>query len=154
MAFCCCCTRVGNTARCQCFSARISIGPHWTVNLIAWALILGITAAFNAFCGIKLHFGVVIGNMCTCLALVYTFGATTFTDPGWLPRQTPEQLERQKAEVESGAPSAIFQADGNAADPGPMLAYTACSRCNVLRQAGTQHCYDCGLCCRDLDHRA
>ena len=154
MVCCCCCDRVGNTARC--LGGRCNVGPHWACNLAAWALILGITACFNVFCGIRLHYGVVIVNCLSGLVLVASFALTSFTDPGYLPRQTPAQLERQKAELES-APASFQHMDAAtgvlSADPAPMLQYTACARCNVMRGRGTQHCYDCGLCVQELDHR-
>jgi hypothetical protein len=152
LAPCICCTRVGNTA--QCCRGRCQFGPHWTCNFAAWGLILGITGAFNALCAARLHWGVVAANLLSCLCLSVSFGLTSFSDPGYLPRQTPAQLERQKAELEGapflhqeGGPSGVVSAD-----PGPMLQYTACSRCHVMRGSGTQHCYDCGLCVRELDH--
>ena len=154
MACCCCCERVGNTARC--LGGRCNIGPHWACNLVTWALVLGITVCFNVFCGIRLHYGVVIANCLSALVLVAALFLTSFTDPGYLPRQTPAQLERQKAELES-APASFQHMDAAtgvlSADPAPMLQYTACARCNVMRGRGTQHCYDCGLCVQELDHR-
>ena len=154
MRLCCCCTRVANTARC--FGGRCTVGPHWGCNLAAWAMILGITAAFNIYCAARLHYGVVIGNVLTCACLVAAFGMTTLMDPGYVTPQTPAQLERQKA-AEAEAPASSFQHTDGAtgvvmADPAPMLQYTACPVCNVLRSQGTQHCYDCGLCVLELDH--
>jgi hypothetical protein len=143
------CMRVGNTARC----GRCNIGPHWMCNAGAWAMILGITAAFNAFCGARLHYGVVVCNVASCLALAAAFGLTSFSDPGYLPRQTPAQLERQKAELAEGGTLPRVPLDGASVLMGdPMLEYTACSICHVMRGRGTQHCYDCGLCVRELDH--
>ena len=152
VGLCCCGERVGNTLRCC--RGRVSIGPHYACNAVAWALILGITAAFNALVAVRLHWGVVVGDVISCAALCVAFALTSFTDPGFLPRQTPEQLEEQKAALER-APGAFQHDSGGgalSADPGPMLAYTPCTRCNVLRGRGTQHCYDCGLCVRELDH--
>ena len=149
------CTRVGNTARCSAGRGSCGCGPHWMCNAAAWALILGITAAFNAFCGIRLHPGVVAANLLSCLALAAAFALTSFSDPGYLPRQTPAQLERQKAELAAGATlprGAPLDGATGVLMGDPMLEYTACSQCHVLRGRGTQHCYDCGLCVRELDH--
>jgi hypothetical protein len=193
---CCgCAERHANTLRWRCCRRRCNVGPHWAFNLFAWALILGLTLAFLVFVGSRLHWGVVVADVCTCLALAGAFGATTLFDAGFLDRQTPAQLAAQKAGIleaaakaragggagsSTGASSAAEIAavdvrgeDGSGGGGGggsgggggvlqlradvvgaqdPLLAYTTCSICNVLRERGTTHCSDCGLCVRELDH--
>jgi len=142
-----CFERHGNVTRCC--NKRLSWGPHWPCNLFAWLLILGISIVFMVICGIRLHWGVVVLDSLTCLACAVAFAVTTCKDPGYLERSTPEELELRKlelerrTEVESGF-------SGQPADA--MLNFTPCNKCFVMRERGTQHCYDCGLCVVDLDH--
>jgi len=179
---CCCAERHANTLRWRCGRGlRCNVGPHWAFNLLAWALILGLTLAFLVLVGSKMHWGVVVADVCTCVALAAAFGATTLLDAGFLERQTPAQLAAQKAAILEaaarrgvGGGGAVVAAVGSSAEfaavdmegapPGgggapavvgaqdPLLAFTTCSTCNVLRERGTVHCRDCGLCVRDLDH--
>ena len=188
----CCCTRHANTLRWRACGTRCNIGPHWPCNLFAWALIVGITLAFLALVAVKLHWGLIVADCATCLALIAAFGATSFRDAGYLDRQTPAQLAAQKAAlvedaarggggggaVSAVAPASAVSTTAAARSSGevvdvedaageiaegrrvvgvvgahnPLLAVTACSICNVLRERGTTHCQDCGLCVRELDH--
>ena len=199
---CCgCAERHGNTLRWRCCGRKCNIGPHWAFNAFAWCLILGLTLAFLVLVGSKLHWGVVVADVGTCLALAAAFGATTLMDAGFLDRQTPAQLAAQKAGIleaaarggsglsqasstevatvevrgEEGGGSGGGGSGGGGSGGGsgggggglqlradaptphvgaqdPLLAFTTCSICNVLRERGTTHCPDCGLCVRELDH--
>ena len=189
---CCCCTRHANTLRWRCCGRRCNIGPHWPCNAFAWLLIVAITLAFLLLVAVKLHWGVVVADVCTCLALFAAFGATSFLDPGYLERQTAAQLAAQMAGRQEDAAArlgaslvlsdavepagtgaavdAAVRAGGSGSGGGggagppwppraslpgahnPLLAVTTCSICNVLRERGTTHCQDCGLCVKDLDH--
>ena len=134
---------------CACGGNRLNIGPHWPCNLFAWFLILGITLTFMIVCGIKLHWGVVLLDALSCLACTSAFAATALKDSGYVERSTPEELERRKQELERRT-ELETGISGQVADP--MLNFTPCSKCFVMRERGTQHCYDCGLCVEQLDH--
>jgi len=141
----------GNTLRCC--RRKLNVGPHYFCNLIAWVLILGVTLAFQVLCGYRLHWSVVLITSISGLALVVAFALTTLLDPGYLERGTPEQLEKRKQELErtSALEAAAHTLGSNIIDP--MLNFTPCTKCHVMREErGTQHCYDCDLCCRELDH--
>ncbi len=67
----------------------------------------------------------------TCLSI------TAFSNPGIVPKQTLDQLSVQKQALRS---------------VNKLEEHTECQMCNVMRPAGTQHCFECGVCVLELDH--
>ena len=162
-----CGERVGNTV--TVYTSRASpsfpftcvIGPDWPCNTASWALIFGISLAFLVLIAPRLHVAVLAANATTLAVLAAAFAVTSLSDPGYLPRQTPEQLAADRAALGAAPPPAAADAavvsgmpgaGGAAVDAAAAAGFTACSVCHVLRARGTMHCYDCARCVRDLDH--
>jgi hypothetical protein len=94
------------------------------------------------------------------------FLVTTLSDPGYLPRQSAEALAAQRAAAEESGLDADALTTGGiakmmlggggggggAAGGGDSAGFTTCSVCNVARERGTAHCYDCARCVLELDH--
>ena len=138
------------------------IGPDYGCNAAAWFLILAISLAFLSLVALKLHVGVLIGNAATLAILLCSFAVTSLSDPGYMPRQTAEQLAAdrielaEKAHVSSSGIISVMppRAAGSSdvVDVAAANGFTACGTCHVLRERGTLHCYDCARCVRELDH--
>ena len=59
------------------------------------------------------------------------------SDPGIVRKQTEAQLEAQRAALIEDA---------------RIDTVTVCQFCNIFREQGTSHCYDCNACVLELDH--
>lgn len=105
----------GATSRRRRFPHVCVVGPDWPCNLISWTLIFGATLAFLVLVGPQLHWAVFAADCCTGAALVWALAVTAFSDAGYLPRQTPEQLEAQKFALTGGRDGSAGGAGGGGA---------------------------------------
>jgi len=66
--------------------SRIFIPSQVGCSFFTSILVIGITALFVVVIAINLHYGVIIGSGVIMLYTLWTLFKTTFTDPGFLPR--------------------------------------------------------------------
>lgn len=66
--------------------AGIFIPSQVCCSLFTGILVMGVTGVFVVETAIKLHYGVVIGSGVIMLYTLWTLNRTTFTEPGFLPR--------------------------------------------------------------------
>eukprot|EP01138_Halocafeteria_seosinensis_P001048 gb/GECG01001072.1/.p1 GENE.gb/GECG01001072.1/~~gb/GECG01001072.1/.p1 ORF type:complete len:284 (+),score=18.59 gb/GECG01001072.1/:1-852(+) len=150
-ALCTCCgicgKMQGNTLRCwggektRYFPFTCMIGPHWPLNLCVWGILLIPGAIYFVFVasdidgttGIAIF---VVSALLIASALV-ALACTSFSDPGYLPRLTPEEAEQQRELL---------------VESNELNKRALCRECNQFRTAETHHCYDCNRCCEELDH--
>ena len=121
------------------FPHHCALGPDWPCTVVTLSLIAVPGLGWCIWIGPGLHWAVAVVGGLLALAALASVSLTAFSDPGILPRQSPEALDSaRRAAVEEGT----------------LDAFTACTHCNVLRRPGTQHCYHCQSCVVDLDVRA
>ncbi len=130
------------------FPFTCAIGPDWPCLCITFGLILAPSIAFFVFVAPEVHVAVLVLGILTMLGLIGALTVTAASDPGVVPKQSRAALQRARAAVVAEAEAR----DGPGAGQAALGEYTICSRCNVLRKAGTHHCYDCDACIEELDH--
>jgi len=83
--------------------SRIFIPSQVSCSFFTSILVIGVTALFIVVIAINLHYGVIIGSGVIMLYTLWTLFKTTFTDPGFLPRNkvNPALKEMQKANEEA-----------------------------------------------------
>lgn len=113
------------------------IGPDWPCLCFTFLLIFGPTIAFLCLVAPKIDPAVLAVGLILLFVTVGALSWTAFSDPGIRQRQSPHELETQKARLR---------------EAGALGAVTECGMCNILRENGTHHCYDCGVCIEELDH--
>ena len=113
------------------------IGPDWPCLLTTYSLIIFPSIVFWVMVAAPLHPGVVVGGVVLFCACLVALSLTALSDPGYVPKNTPEQLWAQRqAAIEGGYADSL----------------TLCQYCNVLRKQRTTHCFDCNACVLELDH--
>lgn len=105
--------------------------------LVTYTLLLAPSLAFLILVAPNLHPAVVAFGALAAFAGVGSFTMTACSNPGYLPKQSPEQMEAQRLRMEEEGVSGQF---------------TVCQYCNVIRVEKTTHCYDCNACVVELDH--
>jgi hypothetical protein len=132
------------------------VGPDWPMLCVTYALIIAPSLAWLALVAPFLHPGVVAGGVLSFLALVLALALTAGSDPGYVPKQTEQQLDLQRARIAAAAEAAARRKQGPAvyraggAGAAALSRYSACGFCHCLRQAGTSHCYECNCCASSL----
>ena len=141
---CCCGIPNGNTRRlcslspsAKLFPATCVVGPDYPCLFVTYTLLLGPTLAFIILCAPTLHTAVIIIEAFLIFIVVAFLSITAGSDPGILQKQTPVELEVQRERLE---------------EEGRAQNMTVCVLCNVYREPGTSHCYDCNACIIELDH--
>lgn len=127
----------GRTLRLGVFPSTLQVGPDYPCTLVTFGLIIGVSTPFLILVAPNLHLAVVIAGIVLLLTTLAAFAVTAFSDPGYIPKQTREELEFQRKRMEEEGLSGTF---------------TVCQFCNVIRTAQTTHCYDCDSCVIELDH--
>jgi hypothetical protein len=114
-----------------------NIGPDWPCNVCTWLLVLVPSVAFLSASWNSIDVGVWIALFVASLITLTILAMTGWSDPGYLPKQTAEQLlmDRKRLEEEGADLSMLSE----------------CPICNVLRPVGAQHCSICNACCYELD---
>lgn len=69
---------------------------------------------------------------------VTALALTAFGDPGYVPKQTPEEAVRQQ--------QLLFA-------QGIIDSFSYCERCRIWRPPRTQHCHHCDACCMEVRER-
>lgn len=142
---CCCGAPNGNTRRLcsllgpksRLFPGTCVIGPDYPCLFVTYALLLGPTLAFIILCAPSLHVAVIVIEAFLIFIVIAFLSVTAGSDPGILQKQTPVELEVQRERLE---------------EEGRAQNMTVCVLCNVYREPGTSHCYDCNACIIELDH--
>lgn len=124
------------------------IGPDWPCLLITFGLIFGPTIAFLALISVHMHPAIMGVSILTLLCLVVALLLTSGSDPGYVTKQSIRGYERQRERIYNAAE----REKGPGAGALALNDYSMCSLCNVLRDRGTAHCYDCNACVLELDH--
>ena len=75
-------------------------GPDWPCNLCTFTLILAPSLPFLALVAPQLHWGAVLGGVVLALAALILLALTALSDPGYIPKQTPEEMEDQRRHME------------------------------------------------------
>ena len=112
-------------------------GPDWPCLVLTHLLIIVPSAAFLSLVAPHLSPAVIAVGAGLALATLAALALVAFSDPGYLRRLSAGELaDARRAAAEAGRADAV----------------TLCSHCNVLREAGTSHCYECNACVLGLDH--
>lgn len=144
---CCCGTLNGKTrvmyrcGRAMRFPFACVVGPHWGCSPCTMACMIVPTALFSIFISPEIHIAVfIVGLALLCVALsAYT--TTAFSDPGYVTKRTPPTDDESKAALQA---EKLERQDDDTV--------TFCEHCLVYRPQGTSHCFDCGVCVKELDH--
>ena len=92
----------------------------------------------HALPGFRLALGVTLAWLGLIVLIpLAALALTAFSDPGYLRRMSAGELAEARRRV---------------TEEGRAEAVTICAHCNVLREAGTSHCYECNACVKGLDH--
>mmetsp|Transcript_15376 Transcript_15376/g.17405 ORF Transcript_15376/g.17405 Transcript_15376/m.17405 type:complete len:259 (+) Transcript_15376:113-889(+) len=105
------------------------VGPDWCCSMFTSALIIIISSWWFSYIFVKLNAFFVFFGFITFMMLLLSYSMTAYTDPGIVKRQTEEELQSQ-----------------------PKGEGTLCRYCNIYRDYGTRHCYDCNACIYEHDH--
>ena len=133
------------------------IGPDWPCLSVTFLLILAPSIAWFVGLAPRVHVGLVISGIVTFISLILILTILAGSDPGIVPKQTPQMLQLQTDRIKKEAEERSQKATGAAYRPGiasssALSRYSTCNMCNVLRISGTSHCYDCNVCVIELDH--
>jgi hypothetical protein len=83
-------------------------GPDWPCNVCTFGLILGPTVPFLLLVAPKLHWAVVLAGILLTGVTAALLALTAFSDPGYVPKQTPAQMEAQRQQMEEQGLSGTF----------------------------------------------
>jgi len=83
-------------------------GPDWPCNVCTFGLILGPTIPFLLLVAPKLHWAVVLAGVLLTGVTAALLALTAFSDPGYVPKQTPAQMEVQRQQMEEQGLSGTF----------------------------------------------
>ncbi|KAL1523494.1 hypothetical protein AB1Y20_018432 [Prymnesium parvum] len=113
-------------------------------NVCAWATILGIIALFFYVWGltlVRVSVPLLVFLSSAFISTIVWFLATSFTDPGIIPRNpNPGALAQMPP---------LYQ---NRVEDGRTVTDTWCTTCSIYRPPRASHCPDCDNCVRDFDH--
>lgn len=116
-----------------------NIGPDWPCNACTWLLVLAPVVGITVAAWDQVHVGFLIGLGIAAIVNLVILALADFSDP-YLLKQTREEMMAEQARLE---------------EAGADLSQLApCRKCNVLRKAGTVHCYTCDRCVIALDRES
>jgi len=118
------------------------VGP----NTCAWVTVLAPMALFFYVWGetLSITSGLLLAVVVVCFAsTIFWFVATSFTDPGILPRNPDPLAHKQPTPP-------LFR--HRTAEDGTVCTDTWCTTCLIYRPPRASHCPDCDNCVRDFDH--
>eukprot|EP00753_Platysulcus_tardus_P015715 PLAT5241.1.p2 GENE.PLAT5241.1~~PLAT5241.1.p2 ORF type:complete len:216 (+),score=55.37 PLAT5241.1:58-648(+) len=134
-----CCPRstiVGHTVKlwggddAHVFPATAWVGADWTCLVCTYALVIGPTVGFFLFVAGGSLALMIIGGVLLALTLLF-LSLTACSDPGMVQPRDEADLEALTME-EADLP--------------------VCTICNIPREMGVVHCYDCQMCVAGYDH--
>jgi len=133
------------------------IGPDWPCLCVTFGLIIAPSLAWFIGLAPRVNIGLLISGVFTFISLIVILAILAGSDPGIVPKQTPQMLQLQMEKIKREAEERSQKATGAAYRPGAagssaLSRYSTCNMCNVLRVSGTSHCYDCNVCIIELDH--
>lgn len=148
------------------FPLALIIGPHWIMMCITYSIIVIPSAFFFAHLRTEIHIGLFCLSVATFILLLGSFSVTAFSDPGYVPKQSAEELQHVKKQLEIQGQLALkkWQDESQRCESlglpppsppdeyqlRPLSAFSTCEKCNILRDPGCLHCYSCGVCVQDL----
>lgn len=127
-----------------CCGGSLVIPPGWCGSLFAWGLILIPSTLQIAFVNSQFDESIAIDAAylsTMTLSLLFLF-ITTFTDPGILPREDPNQT-RQELRDMFIATSEDLEVDHVAVVKGKEILCMKCRTCNIYRPPRSFHCSEC-----------
>ena len=123
-------TKLGN---CFCVflnnSLFIVVGPHWVFNLCIIPLISMILLGYIVYVVPQMQLYPSIGGALIMFTCLFSYSITALKDPGIV-------LRDHLSDSTESAPSNS----------------TICSRCLIVQDKTIEHCEDCNLCMKNLDH--
>jgi hypothetical protein len=123
-------TSLGN---CYCIflndSLFIVIGPHWVFNLCVIPIIVMILTGYLIYIVPKMKLYSSIAGTILIITCLLSYTITALKDPGIVLRDNLSDLE------EDTTGSSTF-----------------CSKCLIIRDKSIDHCEECDLCMKNLDH--
>jgi len=133
------------------------IGPDWPCLCVTFGLIIAPSIAWFIALAPRVNVGLMISGIFTFIFLIVILAILAGSDPGIVPKQTPQMLQLQTEKIKREAEERSQKVTGAAYRPGAagssaLSRYSTCNMCNVLRVSGTSHCYDCNVCVIELDH--
>lgn len=123
-------TRLGN-----CYAIFLNnklvvlIGPHWPCMFFVVPLILSVLIGYIVLVAPHMQLFWQFGGVCIILCALLSYMATALKDPGVVLSDATDDLEEDTT--------------GNS---------SLCKFCLIFREKNIEHCEECGLCMRDLDH--
>jgi len=110
-------------------SLFILIGPHWPFMFCVVPIILAVLIGFVSVVAPQMEFSYQIIGTCIILVTLLSYLVTAMKDPGVVLSEYESDLEEDT--------------DGKT---------TLCNKCLIFRDRTIEHCDDCGLCMKNLDH--
>ena len=107
----------------------ILIGPHWPFMLCVIPLIVSVLVGYVVLVAPQMKLMWQFGGVCIILCALISYIATALRDPGVVLGEDTDDLE----EDTTGHTS-------------------LCKHCLIFRASNIEHCDECGLCMRNLDH--
>lgn len=101
------------------------------------------SALFCGYVAIRIHPIMVFFCVALLCSSLYFLAKTTFTEPGFLPRASPEAVMEPFASP-NDIPRALV--DGN------IVPLKFCDTCKIYRPPRASHCRDCNSCVQEFDH--
>lgn len=123
-------TKLGN-----CFTVFVNdslfllIGPHWPFMFCVAPIIVAVLIGFVSFVGPQMEFWYQVAGTCIILSALVSYLVTAMKDPGVVLSEYESDLDEDT--------------EGKS---------TLCSQCLIFRDRTIEHCDDCGLCMKNLDH--
>jgi hypothetical protein len=110
-------------------SLLIVVGPHWPFMFCVTPIIVSVLVGFVLMIAPEMDFYYQIIGTCIVLTALFSYLATALKDPGVVLSEYESDLQ----EDTTGQTS-------------------LCTKCLIFKDLSIEHCDDCGLCMKELDH--